>query len=78
MCNANVFMRFLPGHGTSLSSVWLIKFYLCMKDATERSWESAVTEFHEKLSCLISNMELVSLEDECGIKMVCDQYLMSV
>ncbi len=71
-CNANVLMNFLK---------WLISFYIsfthswCLKPSksmVERTQESAITEFEDRLNWLIGGMEMMGLEDECGTEMVCN------
>ncbi len=38
----------------------------------ERTQESAITEFEDRLNQLIGGMEMMGLEDECGTEMGCN------
>ncbi len=47
--------------------------YFFKKSIIERSRESTIVEFEDKLNQLIHSMEVISIED--GIEMVCHRYL---
>ena len=77
-CNANVLTNFLKqpvSFYISLMHLWCLK---SSKNKVERTQESAITEFEDKLNRLISGMETMGLEDECGTGMVCIQLLLKL